>query len=69
MELLWRDSLTCPTEDEYIAMVNDSKCVCRWTSRGLIFFMHADASSLFLIARNRRSFKTRSEAHAGCQRK
>ncbi|KAF9945919.1 geranylgeranyl pyrophosphate synthetase [Mortierella alpina] len=23
MELLWRDSLTCPTEDEYIAMVND----------------------------------------------
>lgn len=24
MELLWRDSLTCPTEEEYIAMVNDS---------------------------------------------
>ncbi|KAG0086709.1 geranylgeranyl pyrophosphate synthetase [Podila epicladia] len=23
MELLWRDSLTCPTEDQYIAMVND----------------------------------------------
>ncbi|GJJ69152.1 geranylgeranyl diphosphate synthase, type III [Entomortierella parvispora] len=23
MELLWRDSLTCPTEDEYISMVND----------------------------------------------
>ncbi|KAF9959607.1 geranylgeranyl pyrophosphate synthetase [Mortierella alpina] len=23
MELLWRDSLTCPTEEEYIAMVND----------------------------------------------
>ncbi|KAF9321943.1 geranylgeranyl pyrophosphate synthetase [Podila horticola] len=23
MELLWRDSLTCPTEGEYIAMVND----------------------------------------------
>jgi len=27
MELLWRDSLTCPTEEEYIAMVNDSKCL------------------------------------------
>ncbi|KAF9560927.1 geranylgeranyl pyrophosphate synthetase [Mortierella alpina] len=24
MELLWRDSLTCPTEEEYIAMVNDT---------------------------------------------
>ncbi|KAG0043182.1 geranylgeranyl pyrophosphate synthetase [Gryganskiella cystojenkinii] len=23
MELLWRDSLTCPTEEEYISMVND----------------------------------------------
>ncbi|KAF9910416.1 geranylgeranyl pyrophosphate synthetase [Linnemannia zychae] len=23
MELLWRDTLTCPTEEEYIAMVND----------------------------------------------
>ncbi|KAG0249476.1 geranylgeranyl pyrophosphate synthetase, partial [Mortierella polycephala] len=23
MELLWRDSLICPTEEEYIAMVND----------------------------------------------
>ncbi|KAF9428600.1 geranylgeranyl pyrophosphate synthetase [Podila epigama] len=23
MELLWRDSLACPTEEEYIAMVND----------------------------------------------
>ncbi|KAI9508387.1 terpenoid synthase [Russula earlei] len=23
LELLWRDSLRCPTEDEYIAMVND----------------------------------------------
>jgi len=24
LDLLWRDSLRCPTEDEYIAMVNDS---------------------------------------------
>ncbi|KAF9168336.1 geranylgeranyl pyrophosphate synthetase [Mortierella sp. AD010] len=23
MEMLWRDSLTCPTEDDYITMVND----------------------------------------------
>ncbi|CAK5274238.1 unnamed protein product [Mycena citricolor] len=23
LELLWRDSLTCPTEDQYISMVND----------------------------------------------
>lgn len=25
MELLWRDSLQCPTEEQYISMVNDSK--------------------------------------------
>jgi geranylgeranyl diphosphate synthase, type III len=24
LDLLWRDSLQCPTEEEYIAMVNDS---------------------------------------------
>lgn len=24
LDLLWRDSLTCPTEDEYIHMVNNS---------------------------------------------
>lgn len=25
IELYWRDSLTCPTEEEYIDMVNNSK--------------------------------------------
>ena len=25
LELLWRDSLQCPSEEEYITMVNDSK--------------------------------------------
>lgn len=25
LELLWRDSLQCPTEEEYIGMVNNSK--------------------------------------------
>lgn len=25
LELLWRDSLQCPTEEEYIAMVNNSE--------------------------------------------
>ena len=24
-ELFWRDSLTCPTEEEYVDMVNNSK--------------------------------------------
>ena len=24
LDLLWRDTLQCPTEDEYIAMVNNS---------------------------------------------
>jgi geranylgeranyl diphosphate synthase type 3 len=24
LDLLWRDSLRCPSEEEYIAMVNDS---------------------------------------------
>lgn len=26
LELLWRDSLQCPTEEEYVAMVNNSEC-------------------------------------------
>ena len=26
LELIWRDSLQCPTEEEYISMVNNSKC-------------------------------------------
>lgn len=25
MELFWRDTLTCPTEQEFLDMVNDSK--------------------------------------------
>lgn len=25
LELLWRDSLQCPTEEEYVSMVNQSK--------------------------------------------
>jgi geranylgeranyl diphosphate synthase type 3 len=24
LEILWRDSLQCPTEEEYVGMVNDS---------------------------------------------
>lgn len=24
LELIWRDSLRCPTEEEYVSMVNDS---------------------------------------------
>jgi hypothetical protein len=32
MELLWRDSLICPSEEDYIAMVKDSK-----TRHGNIF--------------------------------
>ena len=32
MEILWRDSLRCPTEEEYISMVNQSgyKLLRRW---------------------------------------
>ena len=26
-ELFWRDSLTCPTEEEYVDMVNNSKFI------------------------------------------
>lgn len=25
MELFWRDTLTCPTEKDFLEMVNDSK--------------------------------------------
>lgn len=25
LELLWRDSLQCPTEEEYVSMVNQSE--------------------------------------------
>ena len=27
LELLWRDSLMCPTEEEYVSMVNNSQFV------------------------------------------
>lgn len=26
LDLFWRDTLTCPTEEEYISMVNNSAC-------------------------------------------
>lgn len=28
MELFWRDTLTCPTEAEFLEMVDNSKCGC-----------------------------------------
>lgn len=31
LDLFWRDSLTCPTEDEYIGMVNNSESPPVWT--------------------------------------
>jgi geranylgeranyl diphosphate synthase type 3 len=30
IELFWRDSITCPTEDEFINMINNSAYFCRF---------------------------------------
>jgi geranylgeranyl diphosphate synthase, type III len=27
IELFWRDSITCPTEEEFIDMINNSTCL------------------------------------------
>jgi geranylgeranyl diphosphate synthase type 3 len=43
LELFWRDNLICPTESEYIAMVNNSKSYIYET----IYIWHAD---VYLIA-------------------
>lgn len=52
LDLLWRDSLTCPTEEEYIQMVNNSspfRCSCqRMTS--LTRPVSIETGGLFRIA-------------------
>lgn len=51
MDLFWRENLICPTEEEYIAMVNNStSCLfanCRATIDGL---HQTETGGLFRIA-------------------
>ena len=55
LELLWRDSLQCPTEEEYVNMVNQSE----WLSAhgGLTWFM--------FVYRDWRAVSRCCEAHDG----
>lgn len=52
LELLWRDSLQCPTESQYIAMVNDSKyCVLITITFGHLYEYHViETGGLFRVA-------------------
>lgn len=49
LELLWRDSLQCPTEEEYVKMVNNSKS---WSYHFLLLFLmdYEETGGVFRIA-------------------
>jgi geranylgeranyl diphosphate synthase, type III len=50
MDLLWRDSLTCPTEEEYIHMVNNSWSSSLCYSLSIFTLVLAETGGLFRIA-------------------
>ena len=54
LELLWRDSLQCPTEEEYISMVNNSTQCSR-----------LEELNPYLVHRNGRLVSCGGEAHDG----
>lgn len=54
MELFWRDTLTCPTEADFLEMVNDSK-----------YIKNVFGALLFTYYRNGRSSKTGCQVNAG----
>ena len=56
LELLWRDSLQCPTEEEYIEMVNNSECNWSILCRYKYYFQHH---------RNGRRLSTRRQTYDG----
>lgn len=57
MELFWRDSLTCPTEEEYVQMVLGSESDCPIVL-SYLFLIQADL-------RNRRTLSNCRQAHDG----
>ena len=52
LELLWRDSLQCPTEEEYIGMVNNSKLSVSGASHRLPanYLSSTETGELFRVA-------------------
>lgn len=53
MELFWRDNLVCPTEDEYLQMVNNSPAkIMTYGSGCWLTFLrrHPETSGLFRVA-------------------
>jgi len=48
MDLFWRDSLTCPTEEEYVQMVLGSELDRRRWCRGQ--YLMSETGGLFRIA-------------------
>lgn len=60
IELYWRDSLTCPTEEEYIEMVNNSRRL--FLSKTAVFLIY-----IFFFFRNKRSAETWCKIDASCK--
>ena len=50
LELLWRDSLQCPTEEEYIGMVNNSMCMFDWIIHTVRLTLYSETGGLFRLA-------------------
>lgn len=50
LELLWRDSLQCPTEEEYIAMVNNSKRRSAIVPLGTLLTSSVETGGLLRVA-------------------
>lgn len=59
MDLFWRENLVCPTEPEYIEMVNNSLLLSSHRSDGY----ETDRISL---SRDRRTLQDRDQAYDGC---
>lgn len=50
LELLWRDSLSCPTEEEYVSMVNASKCCSPSFRNHELTYNATETGGLFRVA-------------------
>lgn len=59
MELLWRDSLQCPTEEQYISMVNNSEYLFHGVE------LESNDYSSYELLRDRRASANCNQAHDG----
>lgn len=50
MELFWRDTLTCPTEKEFLDMVNDSKYQEKTRKKKIVTLPFSETGGLLRLA-------------------